>query len=56
MIGHDIRLTVLAVSPDRIRVGIQAPSSREVHRDEVYAEIEEANVRAATVTWNVVRH
>jgi carbon storage regulator len=48
MIGHDIRVTVLAVSPDGARLGVEAPSETGVHREEVYIEIQHTNERAAT--------
>ena len=50
MIGHDIRITVLVVSGDGVRIGIDAPSTVAVHREEVYLEIQEANEEAARST------
>jgi carbon storage regulator len=47
MIGHDIKVTVVAVEHDRIRIGIMAPRSLRVDREEVYLEIRQANRRAA---------
>jgi carbon storage regulator len=47
MIGHDIKVTVVAVEHDRIRIGIMAPRSLRIDREEVYLEIQEANRRAA---------
>jgi carbon storage regulator len=35
------------VTPDRIRIGIEAPASVGVHREELYLEIQQANVEAA---------
>ena len=48
MIGHDIVVTVLAISRDQVRLGIDAPLDVEVHREEVYRAIQEANRVAAT--------
>jgi carbon storage regulator len=42
-IGDDIEIVVLELSRDQVRVGITAPRSVTVHRQEVYAEIAEAN-------------
>ena len=38
-IGDDIVVTVIEVSRDQLRVGIDAPRSVTVHRQEVYAAI-----------------
>jgi carbon storage regulator len=40
MIGDDIEVTVLAVSRDKIRVGITAPRDVPVFRKEVYLSIQ----------------
>lgn len=47
MIGHDIKVTVLAVSDDVVRIGIDAPSEVSVHREEIYLKIGQANIQAA---------
>ena len=47
MIGDDIVITVLDVRGDQIRIGIKAPRSVAVHREEVYAELQAANQAAA---------
>jgi carbon storage regulator len=39
MIGDDIEVTVLAVSRDKIRLGITAPKDVPVYRQEVYLSI-----------------
>ena len=41
MIGDDIEVTVLAVSRDKIRLGIAAPRDVPVFRKEVYLSIQE---------------
>ena len=46
-IGDDVTVTVLDVRGDVVRVGIQAPRSVPVHRDEVYRELRQANQQAA---------
>jgi carbon storage regulator len=48
MIGADIVVTVLDVKGDQVRIGIQAPRSVTVHREEVVAELAKANRDAAT--------
>ena len=48
MIGHDIVVTVLEVRGDQVRLGIRAPRSVDVHREEVFATLQQANKAAAT--------
>lgn len=39
-IGDDILITVVEVRGDKVRLGIQAPTSVPVHRKEVYEAIQ----------------
>jgi carbon storage regulator len=48
MIGSDIVVTVLDVKGDQVRLGIRAPKSVPVHREEVLAELTKANQDAAS--------
>jgi carbon storage regulator len=41
MIGDDIEVSVLAVSGDKVRIGIDAPRDVPVFRKEVYLEIQQ---------------
>lgn len=49
MIGDDVTLMVLGVKGNQVRIGINAPRTVEVHREEIYERIkreqrgEEAN-------------
>jgi carbon storage regulator len=47
VIGDGIEIRVLRVGRDGVRLGIVAPPHIPVHREEVYAEIREANRAAA---------
>ena len=53
MIGHDIVVTVLEVRGDQVRLGIRAPRSIDVHREEVFATLQQANQDAATSPTNL---
>ena len=46
MIGDEIEVTVLAVSRDKIRLGITAPRDVPVFRKEVYVSIQEEDGNA----------
>lgn len=48
MIGADVVVTVLEVRGDQVRIGIDAPRSVSVHREEVFRELEAANRAAAS--------
>ena len=48
MIGHDVVVTVLEVRGDQVRLGIRAPRAVDVHREEVFAALQNAN-RAAVL-------
>ena len=39
MIGDDVRITVLGVKGNQVRVGVDAPKHVAVHREEVYERI-----------------
>ncbi|RZS91394.1 carbon storage regulator CsrA [Motilibacter rhizosphaerae] len=47
IIGHDITITVLEVRGDVVRIGIDAPRTVQVHREEVYRELQASNIAAA---------
>src|SRR5258706_12976655 len=47
MIGHEIVVTVLEVRGDQVRLGIKAPRSIDVHREEIFAQLQQAEREAA---------
>ena len=40
-IGDEVSVTVLGIKGSRVRIGVNAPKSVSVHREEVYARINE---------------
>jgi carbon storage regulator len=55
MIGDDVIITVLEARGDVIRLGIQAPRDVQVHREEVYRELQASNREAASPTEDAVQ-
>jgi len=45
-IGDSVKITVLQVRSGQVKLGIEAPPEIKVHRDEIYARIQEENRRA----------
>jgi carbon storage regulator len=41
MIGDEVEVSILAISGEKVRLGIEAPRSVPVFRKEVYLEIQE---------------
>ncbi len=46
-IGEDIEITVVSISGDTVRLGIQAPKNVKILRAEVYSEIQRQNLAAS---------
>ena len=40
VIGENIELIVVAVSGDRVKLGFNAPSEVQIHREEVYERLQ----------------
>ncbi|MGG5259645.1 carbon storage regulator CsrA [Phycicoccus avicenniae] len=49
-IRHDIVVTVLEISGDKVRLGIEAPASVQIHREEIYLAVLKANEEASTTS------
>lgn len=46
MIGNDVTVTVLEIRNDQVRIGVAAPRSVQVHREEIYEQIARENAAA----------
>lgn len=51
LIGSDIAITVINIDKDKIRLGIEAPKSVRVIREELVAEIGQENIMAAQSSY-----
>lgn len=40
IVDNDVRVTVVAIRGDKVRLGFEAPSSVGIHREEVWLEIQ----------------
>jgi carbon storage regulator len=49
MIGDNVRIVVVSVDRDQVKLGIDAPREIAVHRSEVFEEIQRANREAAGI-------
>lgn len=47
MVGDNVRVVVVAVDRDQVKLGIEAPREIAVHRSEIYEEIQRNNRSAA---------
>ncbi|QDT36936.1 carbon storage regulator CsrA [Stratiformator vulcanicus] len=48
MIGDSIRITIVDVRGDKVRIGIEAPGEISVHREEVYLAIKQEEAQELT--------
>ncbi|HOJ78130.1 MAG TPA: carbon storage regulator CsrA [Bacillota bacterium] len=53
IIGDDIKVTIVEVKGDQVKLGITAPKDITVHREEIYLEIQRENQLAAESTFEV---
>ena len=53
MIGDNVRIVIVAVDRDQVKLGIEAPREVPVHRSEIYDEIQRSN-RSAVAAEPVV--
>ena len=51
-VGDSIEITVIEVRGDQVKIGVEAPQSVKVFREEIYDEIQREN-KAALVTGNI---
>jgi len=54
MIGDDIEITVTAIEGDQVKIGIRAPKNIDIHRKEVYQDIQTENKTASQISLDLL--
>jgi len=49
-IGDDITVTLLEIKGAQVKLGIQAPKSIGIHRNEIYEKIREENLGSSNIS------
>lgn len=49
LLGNQIKLVIVEIKGNQVKLGIEAPSHFTIYREEVYRRIQEENVMAARV-------
>jgi len=47
IIGNDIEITIVEVEDGKVKLGINAPRNIDIHRKEIYVQIQEENQKAS---------
>lgn len=55
IIGKDIKIFVVDVTGETVRLGIDAPIQLEIFREEIYRELQEENNKAVTNANEVIQ-
>ncbi|MBU5467793.1 carbon storage regulator CsrA [Virgibacillus sp. MSJ-26] len=53
-IGEEIEVKILGIEGDQVKLGIDAPKSVDVHRKEIYLEIQNQNNEALGATSDLL--
>lgn len=56
MINDNIEVKILGIEGDQVKLGIVAPKSVKIYRQEVYAQIERQNEEALSVNVSVLKN
>jgi len=54
VIGNNIRIHIVDIRGEKVRIGIEAPEDVSIFRDEIYEEIIKQNIEAAKVSTSVL--
>lgn len=48
IVDDDIKIQILQVNGDTVKIGIEAPTNKSIYREELYVEIQEENKHAGS--------
>lgn len=54
-IDDHIKIRVVQIKGKQVRLGIEAPKDTKIHREEVYAAIQDQNQQSATISSDKTR-
>ncbi len=54
-IDDHIKIRVVQIKGKQVRIGIEAPKDTKIHREEVYAAIQDQNTQSAQITSDTTR-
>lgn len=54
MLGNDVRIIILEVNDNGVKIGIEAPKEVTILRGELYQAVKEENVMAITAARGIV--
>ncbi len=55
MIGKEIKIMVVEVTGETVRLGLEAPAHLEIFREEIYRDLQQENTQAITGVEEVMR-
>jgi carbon storage regulator len=55
LIGEEIKITVIGIEGDKVKLGIEAPENLTIYREEIYEAIKAENKKAAAVNPDVLQ-
>ena len=50
IINGNIEVKVLAISSDKVKLGITAPKEVEIYREELYVQVKQSNINAVNTS------
>lgn len=50
LIGKDIKIKIIDIEGDRVKIGIDAPKNLKILREELYSEVSSENIKALEAT------